>query len=270
MPKMLRLVISLYALFGPIIALNTASFSSECVAQIKSLCVPTIASCAADLCYLCTSLGIVPSIEPCCAAPTPTACFANDYVKGVTSSAATPVTLSPEPIPSNLASGPAGRSVSKALALTNSCQSLDSVYTRCVAETPSFAHLRFRQMQTCLCSTDGTYAPSLWDNYFSGCEKYASLVDPPEYSALGPVGGTSLGSRPCEAYARITKTETGVSSASSSSGAASTSGLASVSSHGGADNGYHRAGDVSADLKDKLREATRLRIIRFGWLSLWL
>lgn len=263
---MLQLMVVLYALFGCVLGLNTASFYSECVAQIKSLCVPTIASCAADLCYLCTSLGITPSIEPCCAAPTPTACFANDYVKGVTSSAAAPVTLSPEPIPSNLASRPAGTSVSIDLALASSCQSLDSVYTSCVALTPSFRHLAFSQMQSCICSTDGTYAPSLYDNYFSGCLKYASRVDPSEYSALGPKGGTSLGSRPCERYAQITRTQKGISVASSSSGAAVSSGLASVSSHGAADNMFHDRGkDVSATVKQKLGAPNGLQVFRFGW-----
>lgn len=241
------------------------------MANIKSLCVPTVASCAADLCYLCTSLGITPSIEPCCAAPTPTACFANNYVDGVQSSAITPVSLTPEPIPSNLASGSAGASVSKALNLATSCQSLNSVYGRCAAATPSFAHLPFSQLQSCLCSTDGTYAPSLWDNYFSGCEKYASIVDPSEYSALGAIGGTSLGSRPCERYAEITKTEIGVSSASSISAGAVSSGLVSVSSHGAAGNPYHNCkGDVSVRTRGTWHADTCLHSFRSGRLQLYL
>src|ERR1700750_3364906 len=57
-----------------------ATLSSECQTQI-SVCIPTISSCASNLCKICTSLGISPSIEPCCAAPTPLACF-SDYVEG--------------------------------------------------------------------------------------------------------------------------------------------------------------------------------------------
>lgn len=214
----------------------SSSLSQECVSQIRSACIPTIAVCAADICYLCTSLGILPSIEPCCAAPTPTACFAKDYVFGVTSSAAHPITLPTKPVPSNLATVP-GATFASGLAL--SCQSQASVVIRCSASTPDFGHLAFSDLQSCLCSTSGTFAPSVYDNFYSACLSYQSLVDPSEYSADAPAGGgiytgvhnhqTFLGSRPCEAFYEITLTRTSTPSSSGSASPPNSSGLVSTS-----------------------------------------
>jgi hypothetical protein len=237
----------------------SAELSQECISQIYTGCIPTIASCAADICYLCTSLGISPSIEPCCAATVPTACFASNFLHGVISSATGLVTLPTEPIPSNLATLSAAKSGSEAISslrrlsselpeLATSCQSFSSVYARCVASTPDFRHLSFSDLQPCICSTNGTYAGSLYDNYFSGCLKYVSVRDPAEYSAQGRTGGgvltgvhgslTFLGSRPCEKYAQITATRTGVSNGSKT--ASLSSGPGAVSSHG-AGNDFRRA-----------------------------
>ena len=238
----------------------SALLYGDCVSQIKSLCVPTIASCAANLCYLCTSLGISPSIEPCCVAPTPTACFKHNYVSGVTSFPAHPITVPPRPVPSDLASL---RPATATLALKRSCNSLDSILTRCEESTPAFGNLLFGSQQTCVCSQSGTYAPSLYDGYYSGCLQLMSIIDPSLYSANAPGapgqytgvhdGFTLLGSRPCEKYYAITKTRTTTSDASSTPGPTS-SGLGPASSHG-------PAGGIRVDVRDKVSGAYRRKKI---------
>src|SRR5437667_8819819 len=56
-----------------------SSLISDCN-QYLTICVPTAASCASSACSFCTSIGITPSIEPCCAQATPTACFKSSWV----------------------------------------------------------------------------------------------------------------------------------------------------------------------------------------------
>lgn len=94
--------------------------SSACASQIKA-CPLTSSVCAATICKVCTALGISPPLEPCCHAPTPTNCFANNYINGVTSSAASipPASLEPTIGAGSLA-----------------CKSLFSIYDACEAATP--------------------------------------------------------------------------------------------------------------------------------------
>jgi hypothetical protein len=254
----------------------SSSLSEECVAQIQTACPPSTASCAAAICKICTSLGILPSIEPCCAAPTPNACFAGNYVDGVTSTAAHPVTSSAESLPSVLAtlSGASGlitdssQLASKLRDLETSCESFNSIYTSCDQNTPSFRHLAFSDMQSCVCSTHGTNRGSLYDDYYSGCLEYASIVAPSVYSVLGPSRGevaashghsAYLGSRPCEQYQQFTATRTDTPATSSSVAASSTNGLSPLSSSSGVGGGHLEVGkEVSQQLLKLVANEARL------------
>ena len=217
------------------------ALSSECVQTIKSDCIPTASTCAAAICYLCTSLGISPSIEPCCASTKPEDCFATNYVTGQTA-LATVVSVASAPIPSYLATLSVARETS-VVHLSSSCQSQAAVYESCKINTPEFDDLSFSDLQSCLCTVDGKAAPSIYDNYYSGCLLYNSVFDPAEYSALPPIGATGfsgsagsqtvLGSRPCEAWAEVSATRTNPSTQMMSSTPAIPTATGAVVTHGG-------------------------------------
>lgn len=76
-------------------------------------------------------------------------------------------------------------------------------------------------LQSCYCSTSGTFAPEYYDGFWSSCLSFASVYDPAEYSQLGPTGGGvftgsfpsiaishGLGSSPCQAWYEYTQTTT--------------------------------------------------------------
>lgn len=179
-----------------------SALSSECVSVIP-VCVPTASSCAASICKLCTGLGITPSIEPCCAAATPTACF-SDYISG------RPLTYSTSSLPPPLVTLDSSAAA---------CSSLISISSNCAAATPDFAQLEFSSQSSCVCSASGTYAPSSFDNFFSTCAAWVSTADPPEYTAVFQISGKDAIRTPCQHFATASSafpTTGGSSSASTS------------------------------------------------------
>ena len=160
------------------------SLSSECVSVI-TICVPTISACAASLCQICTGLDITPSIEPCCAAPTPIICF-SDYIAG-----------KPLTYPSSSLPPPVVTLDSSAAA----CSSVLSVSSNCAAATPDFQQLEFSSQSSCLCSLNGEYAPTVYDNFFSTCAAWVSTADPSEYSVVFENSGTPVVRTPCQYFA---------------------------------------------------------------------
>jgi hypothetical protein len=153
-----------------------------------SVRIPTISSCASNLCKMCTSLGVTPSIEPCCAASTPRACF-SDYVAGKS------ITY-PKP------TGPTGAESTVTSVDSNSvaCASVYSISSQCVASTPDWNDLDFSSQLSCVCYTSGTFAPQVWDGYWSTCLAWISTANPSEYSLLGPTGGGVVVRTPCADY----------------------------------------------------------------------
>lgn len=97
-----------------------AALSTACVSQIRN-CPLNQLQCATPICSICTNLGILPPIEQCCHAATPTKCFENNYIHGVTTSAASVPPLS---------------LASTVLAGAVACKSLYSIYHSCEAATP--------------------------------------------------------------------------------------------------------------------------------------
>jgi len=160
------------------------ALSSECVSAI-TVCVPTVSSCAVSLCKLCTGLDITPSIEPCCAAPTPTECF-SDYISG--KSLTYPSSSLPPPVVTIDSSAAA-------------CSSVLSVSSNCVAATPDFQDLEFSSQSSCLCSVNGEYAPTVYDNFFSTCAAWVSTADPSEYSVVFEISGAPVVRTPCQYFA---------------------------------------------------------------------
>jgi len=161
-----------------------STLSSECVSVI-TVCVPTISSCAASLCEICTGLDITPSIEPCCAAPTPTACF-SDYIAGK------PLTYSTSSLPPPVATFDPSAAA---------CSSVLSLSSNCAAATPDFAQLEFSSQSSCICSASGEYAPTVYDNFFSTCAAWVSTADPSEYSVAFENSGRPVVRTPCEYFA---------------------------------------------------------------------
>ena len=166
-----------------------STLSSECQASV-TVCPPTVLSCAVTLCSICTSLGVTPSIEPCCAAPTPLACF-SDYVAGSPITYTTP--LSP--------TGTTPTSYNPGVA---ACGGALSISSTCAAATPEFAQLEFSSQYSCLCFTSGTFVPQRFDGFWSTCVAFVSTGAPGEYSQFGPTGGGDVVRTPCQRYASST------------------------------------------------------------------
>lgn len=161
--------------------------STDCVSAINQY-PPTIASYASSICYLCQGLAISPSIEPCCSASNPTACFASSFY-GVSVSDAT--------ISSTIDNPPA----------LSSCFAAIGVSTSCEQASPGFGNLCFHDQQSCYCSTSGTFAPSYYDDFWSKCLAYLSTAFPSSYSKIGPNENGVVQSRPCQTWNQLTLTE---------------------------------------------------------------
>jgi len=160
-----------------------SSFSSNCVSLIHT-CPPTGAICANEICSVCTSLDITPSIEPCCAAATPIACF-SDLLAG------NPITYTTPP-------GPLSSGITSYISGAISCSAVNSVLNSCAAATPGFTNLELSEMATCLCTVSGKYSPQVYDAYFSTCLAWLSTALPDEYSAIGESDGMPYIRTPCE------------------------------------------------------------------------
>lgn len=196
--------------YNPITHSSLASaLSSECVSVI-SASLPTIASYATSICQVCQGLSISPSVEPCCAAANPTACFASDFY-GISVSDASSSRVFTQPL--------------------GNCNSAISIYTSCQAKTPGFDNLCFHDQQSCYCSTSGTFAPSYYDNFWSNCLAYLSTADPSSYSQIALNAAGTAQSRKCQTWYDLTKTG-GTPSNCMTSAAASLSSPTSLASVG--------------------------------------
>lgn len=166
-----------------------SSQSSQCVSFISAY-PPTVSLYASQACQVCQNLQISPSIEPCCSNSNPTACFASSlYGISVTDGTrSAPITTS-----------------AASLGSVN-CDAVISILEFCEAATPGFDDLCFHDQQSCLCSTSGTWAPSYYDNFWSGCLAWASTAAPASYSLLGPNADGQVQSRKCQSYASLTAT----------------------------------------------------------------
>lgn len=170
-----------------------SSLSSECVSLISAY-PPTVSLYASEICRVCQGLQISPSIEPCCSASNPTACFATSFY-GISVTDAT--VSAPLGIPTTSSTHAYGSIY---------CDSAISIFESCEAVTPGFDNLCFHDQQSCLCSTSGTWAPSYFDNYWSSCLSWAETDDPSEYSLLGPNTNGVVQSRKCQTWAELTAT----------------------------------------------------------------
>jgi hypothetical protein len=170
-----------------------SSLSSECISFISAY-PPTVSLYASEICHVCQGLQISPSVEPCCSASNPTACFATSFY-GISVTDAT--VSAPLGLPSTTTTYAYGSVY---------CDSAISIFESCEAVTPGFDNLCFHDQQSCLCSTSGIWAPSYYDNYWSSCLSWAETVDPSEYSLLGPNTNGIVQSRKCQTWAELTAT----------------------------------------------------------------
>jgi hypothetical protein len=173
-----------------------STLSSECISFISAY-PPTISLYASQVCHVCQGLQLSPSIEPCCANANQAACFASSFFHTSVSGATMPAPTLPPTSGTPTGLGYFG---------STNCESVTSIIEVCQASTPGFNNLCFHDMQSCLCSTSGTWAPSFYDNYWSSCLEWASTADPPEYSALGPDANGVVQSRVCQTWGELTAT----------------------------------------------------------------
>jgi hypothetical protein len=169
-----------------------SALSSSCF-TFPSNCAPTIFTCASEICHVCTSLGITPSIEPCCCAsswPATLSCF-SDYLAG------NPITYTTPP-------GPPSSGISSFDSSAVACVSVESILNSCEAVTPDFIDLDFSSQSSCLCSANGTHAPTVYDGFLSTCLAWVSTANPAEYSLVGQNSGRDVVRTPCERFATDT------------------------------------------------------------------
>ncbi|OQV00955.1 hypothetical protein CLAIMM_06386 [Cladophialophora immunda] len=110
------------------------------------------------------------------------------------------------------------------------CSDFEAIVLACENETPGFSTEAFGQQASCLCYSNGTYQPDLYDGMFSGCLAYLSTADPSEYSSI-VTGSVDLA--PCKNVATTTQPQSSSSThyighlTTSASTAAPTSGTPS-------------------------------------------
>lgn len=173
-----------------------SSLSSECVTFVSSY-PPTIYSYASQICHVCQGLNLSPSVEPCCRASNPTACFASSFY-GVTvtdTAKSNPITVAPPSFTGSV-----------------NCDAVISILRRCEGSTPGFDALSFHDQQSCLCTTSGTWAPDYFDDYWSSCMDYASTASSDYFSLFGPEANGSVQRRKCGTWYSFTATGGTVSS----------------------------------------------------------
>ncbi|KIY03183.1 uncharacterized protein Z520_01650 [Fonsecaea multimorphosa CBS 102226] len=87
------------------------------------------------------------------------------------------------------------------------CSDWEAMVFGCVDDTPGFTTEVFSQQARCLCYSNGTYRPDLYDGMFSGCLAYLSTADPAGYSSVVTAG--SVDSAPCKNLATATPSSSG-------------------------------------------------------------
>ncbi|KAK3386015.1 hypothetical protein B0H63DRAFT_190633 [Podospora didyma] len=175
--------------YGPIWSSLFSAQSSSC-GSFRSACIPTDPGCGSALCRICTSLGITPSIEPCCGAAhsaASSACF-SDIVAG-------------NPITYTTPTGPLSPRTTSFVGSATACASVSSLQLSCEAQTPTFRDLEFSSMSSCICSVNGTNAPTYYDNFFSTCLAWASVSATVMYQTIGKLNGTEVNRTPCQHFA---------------------------------------------------------------------
>ena len=172
-----------------------SSLSSECISFISQY-PPIVSLYASQICRVCQGFQLSPSVEGCCSNTNPTACFASSFYH----ISVTAPTITPAPALSTATS-----SVTRVgyYGSTN-CDSAISILEDCEAATPGFDNLCFHDQQKCLCSTSGTWAPTIYDDYWSSCLGWASTADPSHYSLLEPSGNRVVQSRKCQTWGALT------------------------------------------------------------------
>lgn len=182
------------------VAQNSTAYSilsSECISYISAF-PPTVSLYAFQLCQVCQGLQLSPSIEPCCSAANPTACFASSFYHLSVSDAT--ITAAPTLMTST------GSTTMLGYYGNTNCDSVISILENCEAATPGFDNLCFHYQQACFCSTSGTWAPSIYDDYWSSCLAWASTANPSYYSDLGPGTNGVVQSRKCQTWEQLTAT----------------------------------------------------------------
>lgn len=166
-----------------------SSLSSECVSFISQY-PPTVSLYASQICHVCQGLGVTPSVEACCGAVNPTACFASSFYSISATDTAVTETLG----------------LSQTGFPETNCDSVTSILKSCQAATPNILALCFHDQQSCLCSTSSTFAGDYYDNFWSGCLSWAETYNPSMYSELGPSANGVVQSRPCQIWSQLTAT----------------------------------------------------------------
>ncbi|OAP65445.1 hypothetical protein AYL99_01417 [Fonsecaea erecta] len=84
----------------------------------------------------------------------------------------------------------------------DACTGFEAIVLACEDNLPGFSTEAFSQQASCVCYSNGTYQPDLYDGMFSGCLAYLATASPLEYSSI--VTG-SVDSAPCKNVATTTQ-----------------------------------------------------------------
>ncbi|KAL8804796.1 MAG: hypothetical protein Q9223_005579 [Gallowayella weberi] len=223
-------------LLHPLLARQSCTSSS-----IRSKCL-TVGSDSTDcIDYICGSCtGVDPQIADCCKQTgtlNRAQCIANIDVSSATNTG----TSSSPRTTSNRSSSSVGSfpttSVGGAAARNAGCSSLGSKLDACESSTPGFSFIAsWTSQASCFCYSGNSFAPALFDNYYSSCLRYAKASDTDLYSSL-TVGRVSAISTPCAQYGNVRATTSGRSLGAATPGTTPTAPGAdaqSTSSSGGA------------------------------------
>ncbi|KIW27935.1 uncharacterized protein PV07_07631 [Cladophialophora immunda] len=240
-------------------------------AGLQDVCETNTADCISAMCESCS--GYV-YIANCCALSSYTAMMQcllelendpSEITMTVGSTSTTGPNTSTITAPSSAAtSGVSG---------LEACSDFEAIVLACENETPGFSTEAFGQQASCLCYSNGTYQPDLYDGMFSGCLAYLSTADPSEYSSI-VTGSVDLA--PCKKVATTTQPQSSSSThyighlTTSASTAAPTSGTPSPTTSTGPTQTPAADSNGSSGLESNSAESVKQnRQASLGWF-LWL
>ncbi|KAH0845845.1 hypothetical protein FOPE_12245 [Fonsecaea pedrosoi] len=193
---------------------------------LQDVCETNSADCIAAMCESCSGYVFIAN---CCALASYTAMLQcllevqSDPSEITMTVGSTATSNSPD---TSTNTAPSSAAPSLGISGSDACSAFEEIVLGCENATPGFSTEAFSRQASCLCYSNGTYQPDLYDGMFAGCLAYLSTATPAEYSSIAT---GSVDFAPCKNAATTTQTHSSSSThyigytTTSTSAAASTS-----------------------------------------------
>ncbi|OAL39759.1 hypothetical protein AYO20_01156 [Fonsecaea nubica] len=192
---------------------------------LQDVCETNSADCIAAMCESCSGYVFIAN---CCALASYTAMLQcllevqSDPSEITMTIGSTATSNSPG---TSTITAPSSAAPSLGISGADACSAFEEIVLGCENATPGFSTEAFSRQTSCLCYSNGTYQPDLYDGMFAGCLAYLSTATPAEYSSIAT---GSVDFAPCK-NAVTTTTQTHSSSSTHYIGYTTTSTSAAAS-----------------------------------------